>query len=363
MPITDLLASISGDRPVINTGTAASIKRKADDLHEPAPKIARKIPPNSQPSRPLDRPNGNAAAVRQNGNVSAASRPLNGTSNGNGNSNVNKPAVLKPAQGTHRVTKPAAPSRPAAAPSPAAKAPKKGSYAEIMARAQMAQSSMGKVGLIQHKKAEKKPNAVAKPAEPEPRSVGKKPAMGARPSGYQGTSKPGERPPVSGRLQARGKPVAGKPGPGQRNEEPEKKFKKAAQATTGYTGTARPKTAATPSGSGQKAKPVPRGGALLNRAPSRPGGYKTSRFEEDYDEDLDDFIDYDDEEQEEVGGPRYHYDSDGSSDMEAGLDELDLEERQAERMARQDDAREQALLEKLAKEKEERKKKLLGGRR
>jgi hypothetical protein len=49
--------------------------------------------------------------------------------------------------------------------------------------------------------------------------------------------------------------------------------------------------------------------------------------------------------------------------MEAGLDELDLEERQAERLARRDDAREQALLEKLAREKEERKKKMMGGRR
>jgi hypothetical protein len=102
---------------------------------------------------------------------------------------------------------------------------------------------------------------------------------------------------------------------------------------------------------------MPRGGALLNAPKTRPAG--RSRYDQDdYDEDMDDFIDYDDEEDEQ-GGPRYEYASDASSDMEAGLDDIDSEERRAERIARQEDLEEQRREEMLKRSKEERKRRAL----
>ena len=129
----------------------------------------------------------------------------------------------------------------------------------------------------------------------------------------------------------------------------QKKIKKAAQATTGYAGTARPRP-----GNPAKRDSAPRGGALLVSSAPRAG--KSSRYD-DYDEEMDDFIDYDDE--EDNGGPRYDYDSDRSSDMEAGLDELDDEEQQAERIARREDIEEERRERDRKMAKEERKRKAL----
>lgn len=106
-----------------------------------------------------------------------------------------------------------------------------------------------------------------------------------------------------------------------------------------YQGTARPTT-----------KPVSsyRGTARPNTAPanrglSKPGKSRnaneyldTDESEPDYDDDR-----YDNAEEAD----------DDPSDMDAGFDDLDEEEREAERQAKLDDAREQRQLEKLAKEK------------
>ena len=221
---------------------------------------------------------------------------------------------------------------------------------------------MGQVGKIQHKKVEKKDREAA--AIPDPRASTKRPTAS---SGYQGTAKPGQRPGMSGGgmrngpaaskggTAARGKPAASDRERKAAEGEQEKRFKKAAQATTGYTGTARPR----PGGPTKKAAAV-RGGALLNQPPRPPrGSSHKSRYEDDYDEELDDFIEYDEEDEEIDGGPRYHYDSDGSSDMEAGLDDIDVEERKAERIARLEDLKEQELEKSLKAAKEERKRKAL----
>lgn len=74
---------------------------------------------------------------------------------------------------------------------------------------------------------------------------------------------------------------------------------------------------------------------------------------------MDDFIDYDDEEEDDGFGKRYTYDDESESDMEAGMDELDLEERRAERIARQEDIEEDKLEKSLKAQKEERKRKAL----
>ncbi|KAJ2958676.1 hypothetical protein NQ176_g11168 [Zarea fungicola] len=72
---------------------------------------------------------------------------------------------------------------------------------------------------------------------------------------------------------------------------------------------------------------------------------------------MDDFIDYDDEEEEE---PRYGYASDESSDMEAGMDDIYDEEDRAARIARQEDVRELELEKKLKAAKEDRRRRALG---
>jgi hypothetical protein len=72
---------------------------------------------------------------------------------------------------------------------------------------------------------------------------------------------------------------------------------------------------------------------------------------------MDDFIDYDDEDDE--GGPRYDYASDASSDMEAGLEDIDGEERLAEQIARREDIEQERLERKLKADKEARKRQAL----
>lgn len=219
---------------------------------------------------------------------------------------------------------------------------------------------MGQVGKIQHKKVEKgakkkdKERSDVKGAAPSG-AQGKKP-----PVGYKGSSKPGQRNGINGnasskadRNGAASRPQAKAMASSRKapEPEPEKKLKKAAVATTGYTGTARPKP-----GAASKKSNAPRGGALLNAPPPRSGSSRRSGYEDDYDEELDDFIDYDDEEDD---NPRYGYASDASSDMEAGLDDIDGEERLAERIARHEDLKEERLEKSLKVAKEERKKKAL----
>ncbi|KAJ4264957.1 hypothetical protein NW762_005200 [Fusarium torreyae] len=384
--IGDLLAQISGGDEGSAPSPTQSLprsntlpKRKADD--DPRSNISKAprvttlsstvAPRTTQsptsasrpnfPSRPLDRP---MPSQRP-------SNPINGSG---------KPTVLssRPMNGGNRISKPAAPSRPSPGPSsapPAARGapPKKGSFAEILARAQKAQASMGQVGKIQHKKVEGgniKKTKEEPPAKVDPRTAKNLKQRPGPPTGYTGTAKPGQRngTPVSGagKDPRTGRPLppakaergrmAGNKAPGGRAAPPEeepKKVKKAVAATTGYTGTARPR----PGGDASKKKETPRGGALLSapRAP-RPSHSK-SRFEDDYDEDMDDFIDYDDEDDD--GGPRYDYASDASSDMEAGLDDIDVEERRAEQIARREDIEEERLERKLKADKEARKRSAL----
>jgi len=140
---------------------------------------------------------------------------------------------------------------------------------------------------------------------------------------------------------------------------PEKKLKKAAMATTGYMGTARPR-----SNPSTTAKGGASGNSSLGdrpRSTSRYGGPLSAprrRYEDD-DDDLDDFIEYD-EDEEDGYAHRYRYDSyDDESDMEAGLSDIEDEELAAERAARLEDEEQEALERRLKREKEERKRRLL----
>lgn len=240
-----------------------------------------------------------------------------------------------------------------------------------MARGAKAQEVMGKVGMIQHKSTDKgtvkKEREVVKPEQKSGTGPG---AKGKPGTSYAGTSRPSTstgrdngpaglptRPGARNAPSKDGKPGSKSKAASTANEVAEKKLKKSATATTGYAGTARPRPGAAASKGPSRGDQRARGGGLLEP----PRMSRRNKYEDEYDEELDDFIDYDDEEEQD-GGPRY-YDSDGSSDMEAGLSDIDTEERRAELFAREEDKREQALEEKLKREKEERKRRWQQGGR
>ena len=229
-----------------------------------------------------------------------------------------------------------------------------------MARASTNQHLLSSVGQIQHKKVEKQPTMKERNAlKAEEAKKGKKdaraPATGrsgvtAGPSrnGTNGTTANRQRSttpsaPVGSKSKANQKPVE------------EKKVKKAAMATTGYQGTARPRPGATASKPGASSS----AGASRGRGMS---GYGSSlsrpRRREEEDEELDDFIEYDEDEDDGYGyGRRGGYESleEDDSDMEAGISDIDAEERRAEMVARKEDMEQEALEKRLKREKEERK--------
>ncbi|KAI9167524.1 hypothetical protein HJFPF1_03652 [Paramyrothecium foliicola] len=373
MPIGDLLAQISGgaSEPASLASTQRPVvvpKRKADDdLRNDISKTPRRLTPpfrTSQPSQSLQRPSNtprptNEASIKRDAQPSkpgeggaravkpmtAPSRPSSAPPNG---SSISKPAAA-PARPT-----PAATSNAAASKVP----PKKGSFAEILARGQRAQAVMGQVGKIQHKKVGKADKAPVKKDPKEKKDARPGPPAASKPQGYAGSARAGTRPGPNGHSLAKpnrngSTQTAGAGKFSAKADEEPKKIRKAAAATTGYAGTARARAGTS---SSKNSGNTPRGGALLNAPPPRPSNSRRSRYD-DYDEDMDDFIDYDDEEEEDQ--PRYGYASDESSDMEAGLDELDYEERKAERIARDEDIKEDLLEKRLKAAKEDRKRQAL----
>ncbi|KAK9771841.1 hypothetical protein AB5N19_05539 [Seiridium cardinale] len=400
MPIGDLLAEITGEKPasapprapVIKPATTTTItttnglKRKADgDSNSNG--IPSKAVKQSQsgvrdlitrkPSPPISRPATVAKPMASsiNGQRPGASgsapisrdKPYTGTATPG--RVIRKPETLTSLPSRKDSTAPnarlgsssvtlnalkVAPPKPSpttptsAGPS---KVPKKGSFAEIMARGAKAQQIAPKAGLIQHKaigqtvlskrerdeqKSKWKSGKVANDGRSSTIPSRDKLAPGARNGGTAQPASKGNSRPVS----------AGK-------DAPEKKLKKAAMVSTGYTGTARPATtkasdAKATTSSSSRARPA---GGLL--APPRTT--RRDRFA-DEDSDMDGFID-DDEDEEDTAprGYRYADEYDSDSDMEAGADDIYLEEQRALRQAREDDAREEALLEKLKRDKEARK--------
>lgn len=210
--------------------------------------------------------------------------------------------------------------------------PKKGSYAEIMARGQAAQKVLGQVGKIQHKKIEK-PLSRREREELRARRAGKIQKGLAPNSKFQRAGKPSTQ---------EGKSTTSKRA---RASEPvaEKKVKKAALATTGYAGTARPKAGSmgrSGSNSGSSSRHP-------DRYYGREGsGYRGPRYADE---------DEDEEDEEEGSG----FESDVSSDMEAAAFEVDDEEELAERIARREDAEALAEENRLKREKAEKKKRLM----
>ncbi|KAH9887773.1 hypothetical protein F4778DRAFT_418748 [Xylariomycetidae sp. FL2044] len=386
MPIGDLLAEISGQpsstTPIVKTASSTGTKRKAEDdtngavstklvksrqqdgsyststisrngrgdtversystsrpvrqttkddaSAKPTP-LPHRTNPVSTNGRPYQPPNpttqrGNSATTVSR----SAARPSNTSQTKQPSDATDRPR-LNQSSGSASKVAPAKPSPTTPTTVDPCKAPKKGSFAEIMARGAKAQETMGKVGMIQHKAIDKPPSKREREnAKSEQKSV----------------------------MQGRGgKPYLGNARPSSTS----KKVKKSATATTGYTGTARPRPGGSSNKSSHSRNDQP-------SRPGRPGGLlappRMSRRDDYYEEDdeLDDFIvnDEDDDEQQDPRGGGYY--SDVSSDMEAGMSDIDGEERRAELAAREEDRREQALEERLKREKEERRRMFARGR-
>ncbi|KKF96992.1 SPT2 chromatin protein [Ceratocystis platani] len=211
---------------------------------------------------------------------------------------------------------------------------------------------MGQVGKIQHKKVEKGLSKKERTEQME-RLKSEQKATSAKKMAASRTSKVrgGTVTDVNNR-----KATSAAPSKSRKAPEPEKKTRKP-PPSTGYTGTARPSA---PS----KLKKHTPGGALLETS-SYSRSSSAARYEEE-DEDMDGFIDDQEEEEDPEDNIRYgrryvydDYDSDGSSDMEVGLNEIDHEEAIAERIARQDDRLEEERERARKAEKERRKREMI----
>lgn len=368
-------------QPVTNTPNGATVR------NEVAPRTTSKPPSRTSSPAINGRPNASAtngqrASVSSNGGHhlpnsssmrSAEKASLSSTSPAQFPSTTSL-AKLKPRPTTtgDSAASPAKFSATAANPTDLSKAPKKGSFAEIMARAQKAQESMGKVGVIQHK-------AIEKPLSKREARIAeqKRAAQEAAERQPQGTGRLGHGPQDAPQKRA-GKDAAPSANRSRAmssgGDTPAKKVRKSAMASTGYTGTARPSAPpAKAPVSARNGKPAPAQGRTAGGGLLAPPKYtRRDKYEDEYDDEMDDFIDYDEEEDEIPGqrrpsgldsGRRGGYDSDeGSSDMEAGMSDLDVEERRAEKLAKQEDRKEEELEKKLKREKEERRKRFATGR-
>ncbi|MCJ1306754.1 hypothetical protein MMC25_000397 [Agyrium rufum] len=378
--LNSVLSSINGgastvtqDIPIRKPSSASSpLKRPSDAVSADRTINDKAKPPNSltpgekrkrdePPQQPADkRPKHNAPIV--------LARPKNEITT----TSVSRQPITKPLRPIPSSTSSSSiatsqkpkPSTPATSIPDAKPVPKKGSFAEIMARAQSAQAKPAALGTIKHKPKDKislkKEIAMQKKGGMPIRTKdGKVEKRGEVDKNGRLTSpiKPGrEAPPGSGRKSLNGNAT---------------KLTKAAPVA-GYTGTAKSKPQ--PSYKGTM-KPVSAGGLLPkprkdsfvvsdeseNDRPPRPkypsgrgssAAAKASRpRRSSYSEDEDDDIDQDDEEDGYGSGAE-------SSDMEARWTDVEEEDKLAEREARKEDTRELRLLEEKKKEKEERRKRM-----
>lgn len=405
MQIGQLLASITGEKS--STPTSPQLSRSSNGI--PAKRKADEDGKGSNLKTPKIGSTSNGA-INANGDASKAARPYTGSARP-ASTTAPRPMNDKPLSSASRKSSPfsngrpsptsasfsgaARPSTPASASSLAkrpvppatqqsatpatsdlAKAPKKGSIAEIRARAAAQQNKLQAIGKLQHKSTEKqmskkeREDAAAEEAKAAKKGLKSKMKSGAvalpSRSGLNGVQRNGNG---NGHLD-RGRGAIQKPATGKSGKTPaveERKVKKAALAGTGYQGSARPLVTKAKAGSIRPDAP----GAARDRGRDKPnpmGMFSKPRRQrdEDYDEDMDDFV-VDDEDEEDEGpgyGSRYRYaDEDDDSDMEAGYSDLDAEETAAAKAARLEDIREERLLEQRKREKEARKRALLQAKR
>ncbi|KAK3372567.1 hypothetical protein B0H63DRAFT_301185 [Podospora didyma] len=393
MPISDLLASITGEAPSpvpIPTPRLPAVvpKRKAEDDLGRTPAKAQRTeslsngssrPPNGNPPNPASRPADKPHTGSADRSTSAPRPPVRTLSS---SSQISTPAPSRSGSGnaSSANAREPLPSRPLArrptdsesGPKPQ---PKKRSFQEIMARAAANAPQREAFGKIQHKTVEKGTSLKERREMKAGEARMERRATRNLPSGKNGAGNSSRRDGPSTTTNQRNGALSKKPAPAANAKQKtppveEKKVKKAALATIGYTGTARGVTRPRPSASAVTAS------TTKARAPSRlvsaakppryGGALSTSRRHDDVDEEMDDFIEYDEDEDDGFGngygrrpGGYNSYDEEDESDMEAAGFDIEEEERRAEALARKED-REQEALERRLKEEKERKRRLAG---
>ncbi|KAK1758200.1 hypothetical protein QBC47DRAFT_373899 [Echria macrotheca] len=378
MPLSDILASIEGDKPLPSPVTSARpdlppAKRKATDELRPTPasKVGRSDLGSTASSRAngeSSRPSPHAADRASNPKAKPALNPQTSKTPSTtlARNGVKPSSADKPLSATRPLPTRPLDSRPVNTDSGSQSGQKKkGSYAEILARAKANQELRESFGKIQHKAVEKKPLTMKerKQLKAEEARQAKLSSRKQGDSKYAGTAS-AARGAAAGSSQRAG--LASKSAGAKDKSAPTpevKKVKKAALATTGYAGTARPSTVAPKPGAAAGSKRE----ADRDRPRYRGPLAGPRRKREDEDDDLDDFIDYDEDEDEggyggHGGYGRPEYDSaEDESDMEAGLTDLEEEEARTAKLARLEDEREQRVLERLKAEKERKKRSLVQG--
>ena len=356
-----LLNSVLGS---IGTGNRTPLPKPPDRASTATPPVV--VTSSLEPIKPSS-----ATAARlphQNAHGPLLKRKFEGNPTQRNGGNGGERALPKPNPPVERA-KPTAPqssisssskqataSRTPTTPATQPKAPPRGSYLDLMNQAKALQAEKAAaaqhVGMIKHSAAKKErmSKVERRRREEELKTQGK--GKTSRISGNGAIKKPAL--PINGRHRDSG--------------------------LGNYKGTSR----APASTSTSKDKPVRpkeheepsyKGTAGLKKPPPsyRSGGKHRAAKEDRYldtdeEESLDSFV-VDDDEEEEVGAPsrqrrdqgpnRYRYvdedESDASSDMEAGYDDVEREERRAALQAKKDDEREKALEERLKREKEAKK--------
>jgi protein SPT2 len=306
--IGDLLSQITGEpSPTTNTFATSPRRKPDDELRRSVDKVQKAATQPASSSRHADDLR-RATAVDSKTRLSA-----------NGH-RVGSATTFKNGQ----------PTPPPSNDAP--KVPKKGSYAEIMARGQAVQKILGQVGKIQHKKIEKLPSRREREDMTAQRAAQIRRGLNPH-SKFQKLGQTSLREGV--KESKKGTKTAAEP-------VPEKKIKKAAFATTGYAGTARPK----PEGSMRSSRPTTGSSSRLSDRYDRGrSGFRHSAY-----------VDEDEDEGGEEEEMDYETDV---SDMEAAAFEVDEEEETAARIARREDAEALAEENRLKREKAEKKRRLM----
>lgn len=340
----DLIGSIGGDRPPAPPAQVTRPPTRPINTNPPAqPNVSKSAPSTPSTTRPIYKGTAGLGAPQQGLSLKrkaedvSSERPvklsrtnLQSTSDNGSqkpsrtesyNQTASKPLVESSSQSAQNATK------------PPAKPPAKGSYAALMARAKDAQSTKGpsSIGVIKHQATEKEKVKTSKLAERKRQDQEKEKDKGRATAASQSSKAPAN----------------GKTDPRRRSASPVKKgdVPKMAKA---------PK----PPLHGPRKETAPAYRGTMNQAPKKSRDDFRAKGRNRNDEYLDTDEDEDDEDQYGYDDEPDDYYSDASSVMEGGFDDLEMEERRALQAAKDDDARELALENKLKREKEERKQKL-----
>ncbi|MCJ1388088.1 hypothetical protein MMC18_000932 [Xylographa bjoerkii] len=240
---------------------------------------------------------------------------------------INAKPVLKVTSASSGTAKGASKPSPVTPVSAEAKAPpKKGSFAEIMARGK---PTIPPVGLITHKPKEKLSS------KKELELLKRERALKVKPGSKISKSAPGSK--------------RNSPAPSKQKEAPIVPGKSG--KTTGYQGTAKGKPQTSYKGTMKPVSPPPASAhkrAYDSDAPRAPQPTSVSRRKERYSE----------EDSEVDDGESYMSDGD-YSDMEAGFEDVEEEDEKAARLAKKEDDFERMMLDELKRQKEAKRQRLL----